>query len=995
MERNHSGMIDRSLADTTPGTGRGAASRPLRAFAFVLLAGLGAALAARGQEAPRRAATADDPVVAKVDGRAIRRTELEQRKQRAMEGYREETGRDVPPAFEAFFLRTALEDAVRERLIAAEGRARGIRVSDAAAESVLRQDPMFRPDGKFDPARYEAYKRDNPKSFAQVREEARDFLAFQRRARELERELAPDPATLDRLVERRTDKARVHAVLISEAHFDGRNDPTDEEVRALYARDKESFATPARVSFSTITVSGFEEGRLSATGLARARQRADSLLALVRAGVPFDSLARGPGLLPGRGTWGEGQEGGLFAEAPAWADSAFASPEGRVLPVPFQTLEGWTIARIEQAQPRGVQPLARVANDVRSRWRTETAATRDREEARRFYESHPDSFRATTWVVRWATVDRAAVPVKEAKEADLRAWFEARRNTFTRLDPSGGGVRLLSFEEARREVEARYEEEQREAAARALADRVATAWAAGKSGPGKAQGMIQGGPSTLVQGVDPPPGLRLDLADTLRTWTRAPRALVVPDPAGYAVIGLVRLNENERPPFEAIETQVNEAVARQRAAEERAAARAWFEQNRGRFETGVGYALLYALSPPPVPARVDVPAAAIEREYRTNIGAYTPPLESHVRHILFMTDRRTPAEATTLARAARGRLARGEDFVALAREISEDATTRAQGGDLGFLRAGETVPEFEQAVQALTDKAPLSGPVTTPYGVHLIQLVERRGGVPEPLARVRGQVTQKVVAQYSDTLSREDAERLRRESPDLKTMLERAETLRMPTAQLRWYEGFPMSGPAVLDELRADAAKTPIGRLLPRVYRYQEQGYVVAAIDTVLPSRPLSFEEGGERVLAEYRREMRLAAARARAAKVEADLAAGRSWTEATETLGGSVEPYLIGADEPLPGYGVLPGVDSLLFGPAPIPVGGRGRAETPRGSLVLQVTERVSADAAARARERENVRRALVARRLYDHVEGLRSGARIEVLRADLADRPPAPPKI
>src|SRR5688572_7837355 len=592
MERNHSGMIDRSLADTTPGIGRGAASRPLRAFAFVLLAGLGAALAARGQEAPRRAATADDPVVAKVDGRAIRRTELEQRKQRAMEGYREETGREVPPAFEAFFLRTALEDAVRERLIAAEGRARGIKVSDAAAESVLRQDPMFRPGGKFDPARYEAYKRDNPKSFAQVREEARDFLAFQRRARELERELAPDPATLDRLVERRTDKARVHAVLVSEAHFDGRNDPTDEQVRALYARDKESFATPARVAFTTITVSGFEEGRLSATGLARARQRADSLLVLVRAGVPFDSLARGPGLLPGRGTWGEGQEGGLFAEAPGWADSAFASPEGRVLPVPFQTLEGWTIARIEQAQPRGLQPLARVANDVRSRWRAETAATRDREEARRFYESHPDSFRATTWVARWATVDRAAVPVKEAKEADLRAWFEPRRNTFTRLDPSGEGVRLLSFEEARREVQARYVEEQREAAARALADRVATAWAAGKSGPGKAPGLIQGGPSTLVQGVDPPPGLRLDLADTLRAWTRAPRALVVQDPAGYAVIGLVRLNENERPPFEAIETQVNEAIARQRAAEERAAARAWFEQNRGRFETGVGYAVL-------------------------------------------------------------------------------------------------------------------------------------------------------------------------------------------------------------------------------------------------------------------------------------------------------------------------------------------------------------------------------------------------------------------
>ena len=73
----------------------------------------------------------------------------------------------------------------------------------------------------------------------------------------------------------------------------------------------------------------------------------------------------------------------------------------------------------------------------------------------------------------------------------------------------------------------------------------------------------------------------------------------------------------------------------------------------------------------------------------------------------------------------RNRIEQGEDFAALARAHSEDPGSAGNGGDLGWLSPGQTVPEFEKAVAALKP-GELSAPVRTSYGVHLIQVLERR-----------------------------------------------------------------------------------------------------------------------------------------------------------------------------------------------------------------------------------------------------------------------------
>ncbi len=110
----------------------------------------------------------------------------------------------------------------------------------------------------------------------------------------------------------------------------------------------------------------------------------------------------------------------------------------------------------------------------------------------------------------------------------------------------------------------------------------------------------------------------------------------------------------------------------------------------------------------------------------TTGGGAMPVRQTHARHILIR-----PTEVLT-AEQARERLANirqrivegGSSFADMARQYSNDASA-PQGGDLGWLSPQETVPEFERAMDAL-QPGQVSEPVQSPFGWHLIQVVERR-----------------------------------------------------------------------------------------------------------------------------------------------------------------------------------------------------------------------------------------------------------------------------
>lgn len=99
--------------------------------------------------------------------------------------------------------------------------------------------------------------------------------------------------------------------------------------------------------------------------------------------------------------------------------------------------------------------------------------------------------------------------------------------------------------------------------------------------------------------------------------------------------------------------------------------------------------------------------------------------QTHARHILIKTNELTSqADARNRLLQLRERIENGTSFEEMARLNSQD-TSSTKGGDLGWLNPGDTVPEFEKAMDALKP-GEISQPVQSPFGWHLIQVVERR-----------------------------------------------------------------------------------------------------------------------------------------------------------------------------------------------------------------------------------------------------------------------------
>jgi len=106
-------------------------------------------------------------------------------------------------------------------------------------------------------------------------------------------------------------------------------------------------------------------------------------------------------------------------------------------------------------------------------------------------------------------------------------------------------------------------------------------------------------------------------------------------------------------------------------------------------------------------------------------GAVAAVEQTHARHILIKVNEIvSEPEARHKIEGLRQRISHGERFAELARLFSQDGSA-SKGGDLGWIYPGDTVPEFERACN---HRAPgeLSQPVQSPFGYHLIEVLERR-----------------------------------------------------------------------------------------------------------------------------------------------------------------------------------------------------------------------------------------------------------------------------
>ncbi len=127
--------------------------------------------------------------------------------------------------------------------------------------------------------------------------------------------------------------------------------------------------------------------------------------------------------------------------------------------------------------------------------------------------------------------------------------------------------------------------------------------------------------------------------------------------------------------------------------------------------------------------------------------------QTHARHILIkLNEVVSEQEAKLKMDALKERLDNGADFGALAQQYSEDGSA-SSGGDLGWVSAGDTVPEFEKAMDALALEE-ISEPIRSSFGWHIIQVMERRKqDMTDQAARIQARkeiFTRKVEEAYQD-----------------------------------------------------------------------------------------------------------------------------------------------------------------------------------------------------------------------------------------------------
>ena len=133
--------------------------------------------------------------------------------------------------------------------------------------------------------------------------------------------------------------------------------------------------------------------------------------------------------------------------------------------------------------------------------------------------------------------------------------------------------------------------------------------------------------------------------------------------------------------------------------------------------------------------------------------------QTHTRHILIKTTEVVSEnDAKERLVKLKERLDNNADFAEIARLQSEDASA-SRGGDLGWLSPGDTVPEFENMMNVLKP-GETSGPVRSPFGWHIIQVIERRSqDMSDQQQRMRARISLR--AQKADEAYQEWLRQLR------------------------------------------------------------------------------------------------------------------------------------------------------------------------------------------------------------------------------------------
>jgi peptidyl-prolyl cis-trans isomerase D len=279
----------------------------------------------------------------------------------------------------------------------------------------------------------------------------------------------------------------------------------------------------------------------------------------------------------------------------------------------------------------------------------------------------------------------------------------------------------------------------------------------------------------------------------------------------------------------------------------------------------------------------------------------------HVAHVLVRVPPVGGSDAENRAKArveaVIKRAQAGEDFAKLAREFSEDAANATQGGDLGLVKAGDLVPQFEQAAFALKKGEVSPTPVRTPFGYHAIKVLDVKEGSKAPLKEVAAKIRDKLIAERSDNAARTKAQEVRVALVSAKDFAAEAKTLGLEVRESTVGRGEPLPDPGFEDAVSTLALGGVSAPLKTR------DGYVIVKTIEQIPAGMPALADIKARVIDAIKRERAEALAMDRARALVASAEKSGDFLAAAKAAGfstGEIPPF--SRAEPPKDRGGLPG---------------------------------------------------------------------------------------
>lgn len=871
----------------------------------------------------RPAARAAAPaVLARVEGRDITQAEFDAIAVPYFARLRSEMGANYTPEVQKLARKNVFDELLRRAVLASQVQREQVRITDEDTDALLKGDPSLQTNGRFDPAKLQAFKSSPQSNYTEILPRLRETAGVAKLDRQLRERFEPSKAALRAEFEKRNASARFRFLALQTREIALEPEASPADWQRYYDQHPGEFMQRAQVRVRwrrwPLPPAG-DSTRAAADSAAfpAAQRMADSL----RAGTAVDSL-----VLPQDAGWfergaavpGLGRAPAVLA-AIAHADSFPAQSVFGPLRLDDGVLVGKVVGRRAERLP----PYREVIAEARRRADAEVRRTNAERERRAFYDAHRDRYRGTRAQLTRFTLKMGQYQGRAIPPEEIDRWYQAHgRSLFGVADSSRAWLPPID-EARRREAGRRMAELERDQWLTTTMTKLANALTTTRDPKALAAiARTNGAVAETLSFAIGSPGDSLFtpvVADSVRS-TAPTRVGQVQGPRAFGAYSTVwRVDAADTayvPAFELARARIEPDFQTEKRRQDDEDGRAWFAQHAADYPAPARQVVEYVAVRVPPADSVRLDEAALRAEYARDPARYREPEQVRARHLLISTrdagpggDARAAARADSLLAAIRG----GADFFELARRFSQEPGAANTGGDLGWFGRGRMVPEFERAAFALKP-GEVSPVVKTQFGYHIIKLEDRKAARTKPFEEVRADLRTSLAGARADTSARRSAEALRRKLAAAADPT----ALAAPFGGVRTSEPFAanesMGAPGLVSGLSEDLPAMTKGRWGGKVYRGANEYLVVRPLRTE-PPRSATFDEVRNRVVEDMKNARRREKLEAKVAALRTAMSAGAKLDSLAAPYGGLKDSGPVRRDFGfVPGLGLEPGLVERAF---------------------------------------------------------------------------------